>query len=94
VPLLRGEMKARPKPIPFWFRDNAQKPALYFALTDNRHKLLTTLTDKKDDELYDIPADMAETRNLAAAQPEVVARMREELTRWKASVEASMAGKG
>jgi arylsulfatase A-like enzyme len=93
VPLLRGEMKVRPKKIPFWFRDNALNPPLHFALTDDRFKLLTTLTDRKDDELYDIPADMAEARNLAPAQPEVVARMREELAGWKASVEASMAGR-
>jgi arylsulfatase A-like enzyme len=93
VPLLRGEMKERPKPIPFWFRDNSRSPSLHFALTDNRYKLLTTLTDAKDDELYDIPADMAETNNLAATHPEIVARMRAELARWKASVETSMAGK-
>jgi arylsulfatase A-like enzyme len=93
VPLLRGEMSERPKKIPFWFRDNAQSPKLYFALTGNRYKLLTTLTDRKDDELYDIAAEVAETKNLAAAQPDVVAGMRAELTRWKTSVEASMAGR-
>jgi arylsulfatase A-like enzyme len=93
VPLLRGEMDQRPKAIPFWLIDSLTKPALRFALVDNRYKLLTNLIDHAEDELYDVPADMAETKNLAAEHPEIVARMRGELRRWKQSVEESMAGK-
>jgi arylsulfatase A-like enzyme len=92
VPLLRGEMNQRPKAMPFWLIDSLTKPALRFALVDNRYKLLTNLTDQAEDELYDIPTDMAETKNLAAEHPEIVARMRDELRRWKQSVEKSMAG--
>jgi hypothetical protein len=38
-----------------------------------------------------IPADTAEVGDPAAAQPQVVARMHQELAGWKASVEAGMA---
>ena len=93
VPLFRGEMDQRPRAIPFWLIDSLTKPALRFALVDNRYKLLTNLTDQAEDELYDIPADTAETNNLAADHPEIVAQMRDELRRWKQSVERSMAGK-
>ena len=39
-------------------------------------------------ELYDLEADLGETRDLAAERPEVAARMREELAAWRERVEA------
>jgi arylsulfatase A-like enzyme len=92
APLLAGEMKARPKKIPFWFVDNSKQKTPHFALIDNRYKLLSYLTDDGRDELYDIPADMTESKNLAAAKPHVTKAMRDELAAWKKSVEASMQG--
>ena len=42
--------------------------------------------------LYDVSKDPKETTDLAAQQPERVARMRAELEAWKESVEKSLAG--
>ena len=37
---------------------------------------------KQTDELYDLSTDIAEAKNLAAAQPEVAARLAADLTAW------------
>ena len=43
-------------------------------------------------ELYDLDTDPAESRDLAATQPEVFARLRTALVAWNISVAASVAG--
>jgi len=55
------------------------------AVRDGRWKLLTN-RDRTRVELYDIPADPAETRNLAAANPEVVERLGRLALEWKATL--------
>jgi arylsulfatase A-like enzyme len=42
--------------------------------------------------LFDVQSDPRETKNLAASQPERVARMTAELAEWKSSVQRSLAG--
>jgi arylsulfatase A-like enzyme len=61
------------------------------AIRDGRWKLITSLTDPRvADALYDLEADPGERRNLAGAQPDVVARLRETLERLATeSVEAA-----
>ncbi len=50
------------------------------AIRDSRWKLVTSLEDARVvDALYDLEADPGERRNLARAQPDVVARLRERL---------------
>ena len=60
------------------------------ALTGNRYKLLAP----KDGplELYDIPADIGEEKDIAAQHPDVVARMKKALHDWQRSVEVSLTG--
>lgn len=60
------------------------------AVTDNRYKLV--VPRKGPLELYDIPADSAESTNLAAQHPEVVAGMEKTLRDWQRSVEVSLTG--
>lgn len=55
------------------------------AVRDGRWKLLTN-RDRSRVELYDIPSDPAETTNLAAAHPEVVARLARLALDWKATL--------
>jgi arylsulfatase A-like enzyme len=43
-------------------------------------------------QLFDLAQDPGEQRNVAAQNAEVVARMREELSRWQGSVERSLSG--
>ena len=65
------------------------------AWIDNKYKLVVggSKSDKVGKvELYDIINDMAESKNIASANPEIVAKMKKELDEWKASVEKSMRG--
>jgi len=85
LPLIDGRMDERPRPIAFESRSQ-------IALVDNRWKLLTR--DKgKSWMLFDLAADPAETNDLSATHPEIVARMKETLQAWRASCRASLAGK-
>ena len=85
-PLFTGEIALRRKPIPFRFGNKA-------ALVDNRHKLLSEDLKRGTFQLYDIEADPNESRDLAADQPEIAARLKKELLAWNDGVEASFAGK-
>ena len=50
------------------------------AIRDGRWKLITSLEDARVvDALYDLEADPGERRNVAAANPDVVARLRQRL---------------
>lgn len=85
VPLIDGQMDERPRPIAFESRNQV-------ALVDNRWKLLTR--DKgKSWMLFDLAADPAEKEDVAAAHPDVVARMKETVEAWRASCRDSRAGK-
>lgn len=59
------------------------------ALTDNRYKLHKL---PKGLELYDLVADPKETKNIAAENPQIVAKMKADLESWQASVEQSLSG--
>jgi arylsulfatase A-like enzyme len=85
-PLFAGETGDRNRPIGFRYHDKR-------AFVDDRHKLLTDNLDGGKFELYDIVADPNETHDLAAEQPELLARMKQQLLAWDATMEASFAGK-
>ena len=53
---------------------------------DNRYKLVVQGDADAKPELYDLRADPAEEKNLAAEQPKVVARMNRHLLDWQSSV--------
>ena len=73
---------------PIGFRYNKAR-----ALVDDRFKVLTNDKDKGVYELYDLDADPAETRDLSASEPEVLARLKDRLLSWDATMDASFAGK-
>ena len=95
MPLIKGQMKERPRPIAFDYGGMA-------ALTDNRYKLMVpsaaiggTGSKKKRDGaamLFDIHADRGESKNLADAHPDIVKRMKAQLEAWAASCENSRSG--
>ena len=85
MPLIKGEMEARPKPIAF-----ASKKQI--SLTDNRYKLYSGDVGKTF-ELYDLALDPSETKDLAKEKPAVVAKMQATLKAWRASCSASYRGK-
>ncbi len=86
VPLFKRELESRPKPIGFRFERQA-------AWIDNRWKLVLPKYPEGAAELYDLETDPAETRDLSREQPAAAERMKLELRRWLASVEASFEGR-
>ena len=89
LPLIEGRMTARPRPIGFVWGGKGKRNR-QAAWSDNRYKLMKVGSDKV--ELYDLVADMAESKNIAAEKPEVVAKMKAELEAWLKSVDASDQG--
>lgn len=59
-------------------------------IIDNQYKLV--MGEDADLALFDLIADPAESNNLAAAQPEVVERMKGQLDEWQQSVLRSLSG--
>lgn len=92
--LLGGEPSGRREPI-CWRRPPdrpgdghgiaGDNPDL--AIRDGRWKLLVNF-DGSGLQLYDLPADPAESRDLAAAHPDVAARLRATVTTWNLSLPA------
>jgi hypothetical protein len=99
LPLFDGRMAQRGKAIPFVAQ--ITRPDSHAALIDWPYKLhLNAVEGKKGDKkavgkgplLYDVSKDPKETTDLAAQQPERVAKMTTALLAWRASVEKSLAG--
>jgi arylsulfatase A-like enzyme len=108
LPLIERKSGAetREKPIAFWA--HAGSPDAHAALLDWPYKLHTDPVagrgkDRKKQGkgageampkvlLYDVSKDPKETTDLAAQEPERVAKMKATLEEWKKSVEKSLAG--
>jgi arylsulfatase A-like enzyme len=98
MPLFEGKMESRTKAIPFW----AHKKDMggHAVLLDWPYKLHLnpTAPKAKIDEklsatmLYDVSKDPKETTDLAAKEPERVAKMKAQLQEWQVSVEKSLSG--
>jgi arylsulfatase A-like enzyme len=76
IPHLKGQATSPLLRPLFWRIGGGQS----FAMRSGPWKLVRI--GKQPDELYDLSADLSETKNLAAAQPEVVRRLSDELERW------------
>jgi arylsulfatase A-like enzyme len=86
VPVLRGEVSKRERPLGFRFGKKA-------AWIDGRYKLVTTDRESKSFALYDLELDPQEQHDLVGEQPERSAELREAFAAWNESVEASFAGR-
>ncbi|MEZ6134553.1 MAG: sulfatase-like hydrolase/transferase [Pirellulaceae bacterium] len=80
----------RVKPIPFNYAGQT-------AVIDNQYKLLHVRAGKNDQadlryELYDLDADLAESKNLLEELPEVAQRMQQHMAAWQAELADSVAG--
>lgn len=84
LPLIKGNLSSRPKPIAFESRKQV-------SLTDNRWKLYSG-DQGKTFELYDIVADPKEQTDVAGQHPDVVTKLTGTLTAWRASCAASERG--
>jgi arylsulfatase A-like enzyme len=102
LPVFDQATTARDKAIPFWIH-SARQPG-HAALLDWPYKLHLHAVERRNATggknpiviptplLYDLSRDSRETADLAAAQPERVAKMTAALEAWQASVEKSLAG--
>lgn len=85
-PLFTRELGVRGQPLGFRYQTRR-------ALVDDRYKLLTENLGEGKFQLYDLIADPKETRDLAAGQPEVFAKMKQQLLAWNSGMDASFAGR-
>ncbi len=98
LPLIKGEMSERPKPLYFehCFRQSLafvdDNPENQTAVIENRYKLLS-IDGEKTYQLFDLLEDREERKNIAAQHPEMVQRMLRELEVWRESWRESAAGK-
>lgn len=87
--LLGGPSRPRKGPLYWEWRSTVAGNPDYapppIAVRDGRWKLFTN-RDRSRVELYDVPADPAETRNVAAAHPDLVARLSKLALDWKATL--------
>lgn len=92
VPLLRGQAVQR-GPL-YWhyphYHYGNQGVAPASALRDGHWKLIEWQEDGAV-ELFDLEADMGETRNVAEQNAEVVSRLRQSLAQWREEVGAKPA---
>lgn len=104
LPIIEGRASSRPSPLGFEQRRVTDGTLLNSALVDGNWKLLRVrevLRRKRGtgpdtgpslpagEYLFDVDRDVAEQHNLAAAHPEVLARMRAQLDAFTRSVEKS-----
>ena len=97
---LAGHLRGGPAPgrdSLFWHYPHHQHYQLggampYAAIRAGDYKLIEFYNDLKDIrlELYNLREDIGETKDLAAAQPQRVAELRERLHRWQRDVGAQM----
>ena len=90
LPALQGKPSVRTRPV-FWeWRGNQTEPDWWprLAVRDGEWKLLLTY-DAKRVSLHRLPADRAETQDVAAENPAVVARLSQLALAWKASLPAN-----
>ena len=103
LPLIEGKMEKRPKPLGFasgHFAKRGDRESgcefSYAVWLDGQHMLRLSPANKKREKesskLFDVVADPAQEKDLAAQQPDKVQAMRKELDKWLASVKASFNG--
>jgi arylsulfatase A-like enzyme len=98
IPLFEHKTESRTKPIPFWDHGTGHADWLDWPYKLHTNPVTTRYTKSKQDsalavtQLYDVSKDPKETTDLAAQEPERVAKMTAALQAWKVSVEKSLAG--
>ena len=77
LPLIKGEMKERPRPIAF-------ESANQLALVDNQYSLYSANRGKTW-KLFDLSADSGQKKDISGQHPKIVQQMSAYVTQWRAS---------
>ncbi len=85
APLFKKELKKRPTPIGFRHTNRT-------AWIDNDYKLITQKIGSEKYELYHLTSDQQEKKNLIESHPEIAKRMIDQMQKWNASIDNSIAG--
>jgi len=85
VPYLAGEAKAAPHERLFWRTGGG----VTWAVREGRYKL-ARIAKAEQPQLFDLEADLGETRDLAAEQPDVVKRLTAAFEAWNAQLVAPL----
>jgi len=86
LPALKGQSQTRTKPVFWWWQGkHTGDDWPTFAMRDGPWVLILDETKQKA-ELCNVVTDRAQSRNLAAEQPERVMRMRAEIDKWFATL--------
>jgi arylsulfatase A-like enzyme len=91
TPFLTGDQKGTPHEILFWREQDARpylKSGGAWAVRQGRYKLLKV--GDAPEGLYDLAADLGETKDLAADQPERVAQLRKAYRAWDVQLVAPL----
>ena len=86
LPHLTGENSAAPHERLFWRTGGGTA----WAMREGRYKLVRLAN--QTDQLFDLEADISESKDLAAEMPDVAARMRASLDAWNAELIAPIFG--
>jgi N-acetylgalactosamine-6-sulfatase len=78
----QGQVRPRTKPL-FWKVNNVKSEMV---IRDGDWKLFEPSKKKGETELYHIGNDPAEKNNLAAKHAEIVKKLREQITKWNATL--------
>jgi len=80
--VIKGKESERAKPL-FWKTNSVRSEMV---VRDGHWKLFDPNRKKGEFELYDVRADPAEARNVAAKNPEVANRLKELIAKWNATL--------
>jgi len=80
LPYLERKKTSPPHDLLFWRAGGGAR----YAVRQGRYKLVHNADGP--DELYDLKADLAETRNLSAEKPELFARLQKSYREWNAQL--------
>src|SRR5439155_21556859 len=79
-PHLQGKVKAPPHDRLYWRTGGGEA----FAVREGRYKLVHAAGEKN--QLFDLDADIGETKDLAEAKPDVTARLLKAYEEWNAEL--------
>jgi arylsulfatase A-like enzyme len=91
LPLLKDPKAKVPQRTLYWRRKGVEGP---IALREGDWKLLMRNSPQGKPELYNLDTDIGESRNVAAENPEIVARLTSKLSAWESELTTPLWGPG